>query len=359
MALHLGACTAANQSIVYQEQGFSGEKYRCIVVPPFENLSRTGSAGLAMADFVAQALQSGPYKVINRQEVQLLNDNTALLNEGLDPGRAIELGKRLGADAVVIGTVSDYWYRSLDAKPEITLNLRIVDVWTEKVVYVTTGTHRPQFLSNAPLLLTAASKELADELARPMVLGAAPRDLSSVTCGASRAEVTTPAPTVTPAVPVVPVSAELVGPDDEDELAEPAQITPAVMTPGALKLIRRMDEVESFVLDGLNFDLDKTTFKDERYQVELENLGLAMQARPNLKVRLDAHTDGLGDPDFNRQLTVERANLLKAYLISNFDIAPERIETVGHGGTQPLLPNINRKNREANRRVELTVLQGP
>jgi OOP family OmpA-OmpF porin len=139
-----------------------------------------------------------------------------------------------------------------------------------------------------------------------------------------------------------------------------AALPPApVLTPGVLVLLRRMNMNKNFVLEGVNFELDKTSFKDDAYQDVVKNLGMAMLARPNLSVRIEVHTDGLGDAEFNKKLTEARARMLKEMLVREYNIDDSRIEAAGFGGERPLLPNINRKNREANRRVELNVLQGP
>jgi outer membrane protein OmpA-like peptidoglycan-associated protein len=113
------------------------------------------------------------------------------------------------------------------------------------------------------------------------------------------------------------------------------------------------------VLDDVAFELDKATPRGDTWKPVMNDIGQAMLTRPVLKIRLESHTDGLGDPDFNRKVTQARAELLRDYLVQQYSIDPARIEAAGAGGDKPMLPNINRKNREVNRRVELTVLQGP
>lgn len=363
-------CVATRQSVTYSEPKFSAANYKCIVVAPFENMSRNPSAGLVVADSMANVFYtSRQFRVIERNEVQrYLSSNNLETNIRMDPGQAIELGLALNADAVLIGTVTDYWYRSLDSKPEVSMALRIVDVKTKKVVYVASAHYEPQFTSQGPLLLTAASEALADALLGPLLLNIPPRDLGTSRCGLP--EVNLPVMAAAPPPPPVE-SMEIAEPASapasvSEAVAvvspEPAPVTVAVepvMTPAVFRLIRRMGDFKNFVVDSIVFELDKTAFRGVDHLVFLDTLGSALQAKPDLRIRLESHTDGLGDPNFNRQLTEQRSALLKQYIVSKYNIDPSRIETAGYGGDRPLLPNINRKNREANRRVELVVIQGP
>ena len=63
------------------------------------------------------------------------------------------------------------------------------------------------------------------------------------------------------------------------------------------------------------------------------------------------HTDARGDRRYNLTLSQERAEAIRAALISPFGISPARIEAVGLGEEQLL----NSQNPEAaeNRRVQL------
>ena len=374
-------CAATKQTVTYSETKFQASNYKCIVVAPFENMSRTQSAGLVVADSLANVFyNSRQFRVIERSEVQrYLAINHMDANIRMDPGQAVELGQALNADAVLIGTVTDFWYRSLDSKPEVSMALRIVDVKTQKVVYVASAFYEPQFISNGPVLLTAAAKSVADDLLGPLLVNIAPRDLGTSRCGLPDSNqpvmAAAPAPRVAPVVKVVepppppvqsieitepvpspataPVSLAIVTPEPAPKpvAAEP------VMTPAVFRLIRRMDDLKNFVVDDIVFELDKTSFaKTSGHVAFLQTLGGAMQSKPEIRIRFESHTDGLGDPDFNRQLSEQRSVVLKQHLVAKHGIAPSRIETAGHGGDHPLLPNINRKNREANRRVELVVL---
>lgn len=387
-AIGLWTGCAATRNTVYTERPISLDAFDCVAVVPFENLSRSAGAGYAVADAVAEALYaSGRIHVVERAEVLRQWEKMARgeLTQ-VDPGLATEIGRALRADAVIVGSVNDYWYRSVDARPEVSVTARLVEVNSGRVVYVASGSYAPKPLRSGPTLLTAAAGHVAQAIIAPLTTQPPSRGPAASACGVApsanpsvatvakrRLEPTgveTPAATANSPVTTTPTHSppsqlpnEIAGPDEPAKPVVAAVASPkppqVALTPAALALINKMSSAKNFVLNDIEFELDKTTLRGDRYRQALENLAVALQSRPNLRIRIDAHTDGLGDPVANKKLTELRAELLKDYLVRDYGIEASRIETAGFGGEKPLLPNINRKNRETNRRVEITVLQGP
>ncbi|OON69644.1 OmpA family protein [Hymenobacter sp. CRA2] len=89
---------------------------------------------------------------------------------------------------------------------------------------------------------------------------------------------------------------------------------------------------------------------------ELDRLVQVLKDNPELKIRLEGHTDNQGDPKLNVKLSEERVQHLQQYLVGQ-GIGAERLQTVGYGGSKPVAPNDNEYNRRKNRRVELVVLE--
>jgi len=106
---------------------------------------------------------------------------------------------------------------------------------------------------------------------------------------------------------------------------------------------------------SLLFDSGKSYIRPE-YHVVIEDFARAMQAEPNLRVRIDGHTDSTGSAAANHAISLERAEAVKRALVER-GISPGRIETRGLGDTQPLRPNTNAANRQLNRRVEFVPLR--
>ena len=67
-------------------------------------------------------------------------------------------------------------------------------------------------------------------------------------------------------------------------------------------------------------------------------------------VLLDGYTDSYGGRWNNEQLSIRRANQVKAYL-SALGVSEERIEVTGHGERRHVAPNTNADSRAQNRRV--------
>lgn len=72
-------------------------------------------------------------------------------------------------------------------------------------------------------------------------------------------------------------------------------------------------------------------------------------------VKITGHTDNVGTPDYNQQLSLRRAEAVRDYLISIGGDA-SRMEVAGMGETQPLADNGTAEGRARNRRVEVEVI---
>lgn len=109
------------------------------------------------------------------------------------------------------------------------------------------------------------------------------------------------------------------------------------------------------ILRNIYFDFEKATFKTDSY-AELNKLETMMKQNVSLEVEIGGHTDSVGDNTFNKQLSLRRANAVKAFLTSK-GVDTRRIKTVGYGETRPLASNDDEaEGRQFNRRVEFKVL---
>ncbi|MDO7876855.1 OmpA family protein [Hymenobacter sp. ASUV-10] len=91
---------------------------------------------------------------------------------------------------------------------------------------------------------------------------------------------------------------------------------------------------------------------------ELNRLAQTLREHPGLRLRLEGHTDNVGDdknPRPNQFLSEQRAEAVRNYLLGQ-GIAAERLSTAGYGGSRPAVPNTTEASRRRNRRVECVVL---
>lgn len=87
---------------------------------------------------------------------------------------------------------------------------------------------------------------------------------------------------------------------------------------------------------------------------ELDKLLRTMIRYPALKIRIDGHTDNVGDPNLNQSLSFFRAKVVETYLVEH-GIDVSRIEVKGYGSSRPLADNSTEEGRAKNRRVEFVI----
>jgi outer membrane protein OmpA-like peptidoglycan-associated protein len=109
----------------------------------------------------------------------------------------------------------------------------------------------------------------------------------------------------------------------------------------------------TFVFDNLNFETDSTQLTPGSGQT-VNNLASILKTYPNAQIQLAGHTDNTGNPQTNQQLSLDRANAVKAMLV-NSGISADRVSTVGYGQDRPIAANDSEEGRARNRRTELTV----
>lgn len=85
-------------------------------------------------------------------------------------------------------------------------------------------------------------------------------------------------------------------------------------------------------------------------QLEELSKALARDSLSKFRFEIAGHTDASGSAEYNRDLSERRAETVRNFLIDR-GLSPERIESVGHGEDQPLLPQDPQD--PDNRRVEI------
>jgi outer membrane protein OmpA-like peptidoglycan-associated protein len=103
------------------------------------------------------------------------------------------------------------------------------------------------------------------------------------------------------------------------------------------------------------FQQSKSIILEESYG-ELERLVATMKEIPTLCIRVEGHTDNVGKAEDLLQLSKERAEAIKAFLVQK-NIDKKRIVTVGYGAQYPLNDNSTEELRAQNRRVEFIIIR--
>ena len=84
----------------------------------------------------------------------------------------------------------------------------------------------------------------------------------------------------------------------------------------------------------------------------LEKVAKVIEEVGPSEIRVEGHTDSVGDPVYNQYLSKKRADSVAEVLRDENDIDVE-IETVGLGVTRPIADNKSREGRSLNRRVDI------
>ena len=113
---------------------------------------------------------------------------------------------------------------------------------------------------------------------------------------------------------------------------------------------------------GKSFSIDDIVFASDSYiltqksQFILNGLASYLSKNTHLKVAINGHTDDLGDDEKNRQLSQNRSDAVKNYLVEK-GIEASRLTAKGFGETKPKFQNTNDANRAKNRRTEFEVVE--
>ena len=119
---------------------------------------------------------------------------------------------------------------------------------------------------------------------------------------------------------------------------------------GNMNIIGKKFTEAKIVTHGITFDVDKADIKPQSMGT-LNMVAGIMKNNPDLKFEIDGHTDNTGDAKHNLDLSQQRADSVKAQLVS-MGIDDARLTTKGFGDTKPLDTNDTPEGRANNRRVE-------
>lgn len=91
-------------------------------------------------------------------------------------------------------------------------------------------------------------------------------------------------------------------------------------------------------------------------ETELNRLVQLLESYPSLQIRINGHTDNVGDEESNLALSEARAKAVNAYLISQ-GIASDRLSSKGFGESRPIAENDTAEGRKQNRRTEFEIVK--
>lgn len=204
--------------------------------------------------------------------------------------------------------------------------------------------------------LTPATRSMRNLMVRQKP-DAAAAAASAAAASAPTAAIPIAAPEPAPIASVAPVQATValpVAPSSSPADPAPAAVPAPVPAPAQAMAEVPPGPPPSLSL-AIQFEANSVQVRPESGRV-LGNLVAAMQS-PELKgVRfaIEGHTDARGQPAANRQLSQQRAEEVRLYLIA-LGVHPARLKAVGKGASEPVNPRD--PNAPENRRVRVVTLQ--
>jgi outer membrane protein OmpA-like peptidoglycan-associated protein len=120
--------------------------------------------------------------------------------------------------------------------------------------------------------------------------------------------------------------------------------------PGRIE--RALAANEAVNIYGIYFPLARDDIRAESGHL-LHEIASVLTTHPDWRLRIDGHTDDIGDDAANLDLSGRRAAAVKAALVSRFRIEAARLSTAGYGEASPQETNDTPEGRARNRRVEL------
>ena len=109
-------------------------------------------------------------------------------------------------------------------------------------------------------------------------------------------------------------------------------------------------------LYGIQFDFNSAAIKPDS-AATLDEIAKLLQEKPALKILVVGHTDTVGNFEYNRGLSQQRAESVVATLTAK-GISKDRLFPVGVSFASPIATNSTEDGRAKNRRVELVDMAG-
>jgi outer membrane protein OmpA-like peptidoglycan-associated protein len=123
--------------------------------------------------------------------------------------------------------------------------------------------------------------------------------------------------------------------------------------PPPTSIEQQLKEKKKVEIYGIYFDFASDRLKPESTPV-LEEIVAVLKDNPDWKLTVSGHTDNVGGDAYNLDLSKRRAAAVKQALVTQYQIAPDRLATDGFGASRPVDTNDTLSGRARNRRVELT-----
>ena len=205
------------------------------------------------------------------------------------------------------------------------------------------GEALPQTGAGIPSSQSVPSRAAAARLAAPQQAASQPTLPQPAAPQPASPQPASPQPAVPePAAPEPAVPRPAVPQAEAPRKMAPAQ---EASQPGRPRAAVREKRAYRFTV---GFDFAKTEV-NPKYDGQLKRAAVLITSATNPVVRIEGHTDNVGNARCNRVLSLKRANAVRDKLIK-FGVDAGNIHTFGYGFQRPVMSNLSAKGRQKNRR---------
>ena len=121
-----------------------------------------------------------------------------------------------------------------------------------------------------------------------------------------------------------------------------------------VSVVRNGDNITLNMPGSITFATDSSDLSPAFFNV-LNSVGKVLDKYEQTIVEVAGHTDSTGSDSYNQALSERRASSVSAYLKGQ-GVLSERLITLGMGESYPVANNGSSSGRQANRRVEITMV---
>lgn len=117
-----------------------------------------------------------------------------------------------------------------------------------------------------------------------------------------------------------------------------------------------VNKTDTLIIPDILFSYNSSKINPE-FIPKLQSLITNIRIRHFTSIEVVGHTDNIGNETFNKNLSLQRANAIKKFIIDQMHLPKEMIEAQGLGKTMPIATNETNEGRKKNRRVEIILKQ--
>ena len=140
-----------------------------------------------------------------------------------------------------------------------------------------------------------------------------------------------------------------------DKLDKCPQLKGEAMNSGCPEIKKEIIEKVTYAASNIFFETKSDKLSSQSFSA-LNEVVKILQNNPSLSLHIEGHTDNVGTPASNLDLSERRAKAVKKYLVDH-GLNELRLKAIGYGQDRPVADNSTPTGRGKNRRVELKPVQ--